>query len=373
MSDSDPESDPFADELSDVDITDVEADSSTFDDIASFDSDAALTDDGALDQCEIDDIFGVSMESEQPTTGIRALLNSDRIQHKRLPLLEACFSRLVRALNESMRNLTSNYVELSLVDSDTVRFSNYIESIPLPALIAVFKAVEWNDFGLISVDSSLIYSVLDMLLGGRRAVTPLMVEGRSFTNIEVTLIERMIGLILREMAVAFKPLANVEFRYERMESNPSQATIAYPTDLALVFKIDVNMDDRGGRIEILIPYPMLEPVRPLLQQMFMGEKFGRDSIWESHWTSELLLTSVELEVSLGEQAMTLNEIMSLDVGSTLRLSVKPQDLVTLRCGDTHLMQGKVGRVGDRVAIEVQDWLSDEHRRALKERLRFGQG
>ncbi len=371
MSDSDPDSDPFADELSDFKGSDEGGDSTSFDDIASFDSDDALAEDGALDQCEIDDIFGISMESEQPTTGIRALLNSDRIQHKRLPLLEACFSRLVRALNESMRNFTSNYVELSLVDSDTVRFGNYIESIPLPALIAVFKAVEWSDFGLISVDSSLIYSVLDMLLGGRRAVTPLMVEGRSFTNIEVTLIERMIGLILREMAVAFKPLADVEFRYERMESNPSQATIAYPTDLALVFKIDVHMDDRGGRIEILIPYPMLEPVRPLLQQMFMGEKFGRDSIWESHWTSELLLTSVDLEVSLAEQAMTLNEIMSLEVGSTLQLAVRPQDLVTLRCGNTHLMQGKVGRVGDRVAIEVQDWLSDEHRRALKERLRDG--
>lgn len=368
---SDPDSELPTGDLSGDEAADADADSVSFDEIASLDSDDAMAEDGALDQCEIDDIFGISMENEQPTTGVRALLSSDRIQHKRLPLLEACFNRLVRALNESMRNFTANYVELSLVDTDSVRFGNYIESIPLPALISVFKAVEWNDFGLVSVDSSLIYSVLDMLLGGRRAVTPLMVEGRSFTSIEVKLIERMIGLILDEMATAFKPLAEIEFRYERMESNPSQATVAYPTDIAFVFKIDVNMDDRGGRIEVLIPYPMLEPVRPLLQQMFMGEKFGRDSIWESHWTSELLLADVELEVSLGEQPLTLKEITELQVGSTLQLPVRPEDSVMLRCGDTYLMQGKVGRVGDKVAIEIQDWLSNEHRQALKERLRCG--
>ena len=32
------------------------------------------------------------------------------------------------------------------------------------------------------------------------------------------------------------------------------------------------------RLELLLPYATLEPVRELLLQMFMGEKFGRDAI-----------------------------------------------------------------------------------------------
>ena len=62
----------------------------------------------------------------------------------------------------------------------------------------------------------------------------------------------MINLILKEMSTAFKPLAEVEFISERMESNPSLVTIAYPTDTAILFKIDVEMDSRGGGIEVLI-------------------------------------------------------------------------------------------------------------------------
>jgi len=323
--------------------------------------------DGLLHQDEIDDIFGISMDEEEPTTGLEALLSSNHIQHKRVPLLEACIYRLVRALNASMRNFTSDDVELSLSDSSTVRFGNYIDTIPLPALISVFKAVEWNGCGLISVDSPLIYSVLDALLGGRRSSMPLSVEGRSFTTIEVTLVERMIDMILREMSTAFKPLADVTFANERMESNPSLVTIAYPTDKAIMFKIDIEMDSRGGCLEILIPFPTLEPVQHQLKQMFMGEKFGHDAVWEAHWTDEMMITDVEVEVSLGEQIVSLKEIMALEVGSTLKLSKKPAESATLFSGNIPLLKGKVGRVGDRIALKVDGWISKTQRLAMTKR------
>ncbi len=138
-------------------------------------------------------------------------------------------------------------------------------------------------------------------------------------------------------------------------SNPSLASIAYPTDKAILFKIDVDMDDRGGRLEVLIPYATLEPVRDLLQQMFMGEKFGCDAMWETHWAREMLLSDTDLEVSLGEKMMTLNDIMNLKVGSTLQLRTRPDDLVTLWSGDIPLLRGRVGRLGDSVAIQIEEW------------------
>jgi len=366
MSDNDSESEDEA-ETSDVDLPDG-GEAGDGEETATFEDETAseeALDDDALSQFEIDDLFGISMDEGEPTTGLQVLLNSNQIQHKRMPLLEACFDRLVRALNKTLRTFTADNVELSLVDTNSVRFANYIETVPLPTLISVFKAAEWNDYGLINIDSPLIYSILDVLLGGRQSSMPLAVEGRSFTTIEVTLIERMVVLILEDMTTAFKPLADVEFCHERMESNPSLATIAYPTDTAVLIKIDVDMDSRGGTIEVLIPYPTLEPVRHLLQQMFMGEKFGRDSIWENHWANEMLFTDVELEVSLGEQFIPLSEITAWTVGSTLQLRKKPDELVTLRCGDTHLLEGKVGRLGDHVAIKVDKWISDAQRQLLK--------
>src|SRR3712207_3599988 len=71
------------------------------------------------------------------------------------------------------------------------------------------------------------------------------------------------------------------------------------------------MEDRGGRLELLLPYATLEPVRELLLQMFMGEKFGRDSIWESHLAGELWNTNIAIEAVLETFEASLRDVMNL--------------------------------------------------------------
>ena len=44
--------------------------------------------------------------------------------------------------------------------------------------------------------------------------------------------------------------------------------------------------------------------------------------------------------------------MKLDVGDTLMLELRPDAFVTVRCGDVALTEGRMGRVGDRVAVRV---------------------
>lgn len=113
------------------------------------------------------------------------------------------------------------------------------------------------------------------------------------------------------------------------------------------------MEDRGGRLDLLIPYATLEPVRELLLQRFMGEKFGRDSIWESHLASELWVTDIELDAVLDEQVMSLEHIMKLRVGDTLMLNATPTSSVELRCGGIPMMVGSMGRSGNQIAIQVE--------------------
>src|SRR3546814_18107033 len=98
------------------------------------------------------------------------------------------------------------------------------------------------------------------------------------------------------MRAAFEPRAPVNFSYDRIETNPRFATIARPANAAILARLRVDMEDRGGRLELMLPYATLEPVRELLLQMFMGAKFGRDSIWENHLATELWSTAVEIAI-----------------------------------------------------------------------------
>ncbi len=311
-----------------------------------------------LNQDEIDSLLGFDEDHDEGTerSGIQAILNSALVSYERLPMLEVVFDRLVRLMSTSLRNFTSDNVEVSLDNIASIRFGDYLNSIPLPAMLSVFKAVEWDNYGLITVDSSLIYSIVDVLLGGRRGTAAMRIEGRPYTTIERSLVERMVQVMLGDLSAAFEPLSPVTFQFDRLETNPRFATISRPSNAAIVIRLRIDMEDRGGRFEMLLPYATLEPVRELLLQMFMGEKFGRDSIWETHLAQELWMTDVELEAVIDQQVMRLSDVFDLKVGSQILLNATPTSTVVLRCGEVLLYTGTMGRKGDQIAIRVEDRL-----------------
>ncbi|MBE7638308.1 flagellar motor switch protein FliM [Sneathiella sp. P13V-1] len=311
-----------------------------------------------LNQDEIDSLLGFDMDGDGggDKSGIKAIINSALVNYERLPMLEVVFDRLVRMMTTSLRNFTSDNVEVSLDNITSIRFGDYLNSIPLPAILSVFRAEEWDNYGLIMVDSSLIYSIVDVLLGGRRGTAAMRIEGRPYTTIERNLVERMVSVILADMSAAFEPLSPVSFRQERVETNPRFATIARPANAAILIKLRIDMEDRGGRLELLLPYATLEPVRELLLQMFMGEKFGRDSIWENHLATELWATEVDILAVLDEQELSLNRILNLEIGDTIMLNASPASPVILRCGGIGMVSGKMGRSGQNIAVKVDKTL-----------------
>jgi flagellar motor switch protein FliM len=307
-----------------------------------------------LNQDEIDSLLGFDAGGAggDGTSGMQAIINSALVSYERLPMLEIVFDRLVRMLTTSLRNFTSDNVEVSLDVITSTRFGDYVNSIPLPAMLAVFKAEQWDNFGLLTVDSALIYSIVDVLLGGRRGTAAMRIEGRPYTTIERNLVERLVAVVLGDLSASFDPISKVNFRFERLETNPRFATIARPANAAIIAKLRIDMEDRGGRLELLLPYATLEPVREMLLQQFMGEKFGRDSIWEGHLATELWSTEVDIHAVLDDQVMTLQDVLDFKVGTRLMLNATPESEIEVMCGPERLFKGRMGRRGQNVAVMI---------------------
>ncbi len=294
-----------------------------------------------------------------PGTGVSSFVSGSAVYYERLPMLEVVFDRLVRLMTTSMRNFTGENVEISLESISSVRFGDYMNSIPVPAMVNVFLAEEWDNHGIVLVDTDLIYTMIDVLLGGRRGNAPMRFDNRQFTTIEMNLIERLVVAFLTDLSAAFDPLCPVTFRFDRMESNPKFASITRPTNVSVMIRLGIQIDTRGGCIELLVPYATLEPIRELLLQNFMGEKFGRDAIWETHLIKELLHTDLEIEAILGEVSGTLAEAMSWTVGSQILLNTTPDTLVKVNSGDIPLFIGKVGKKAGNVAIKIENIIHGE--------------
>lgn len=313
-----------------------------------------------LNQEEIDTLFGYNNTAESETenfdgnnTGVKAILNSSMGSYERLPMLDVVFDRLIRMMATSLRNFTQDNIEVSIESIESMRFGEYIDSLTLPTLLSVFRAEEWDNYGLISIDSALVYSIVDVLLGGRRGTAAMRIEGRPYTTIELNLVKDMIDLVLADLSTAFDPITTINFSYDRTETNPQFAAITRLSNAIIVAHLRIDMEDRGGKLDMMLPYTTLEPVREILQQMFMGERYGRDTIWENHLVEELWNTQIELKACLKEKIVNLGEIAKWEPGSFLNLEMESGADIDIFCGDVPLLSGIMGRKGEKIVIKVK--------------------
>ncbi len=306
-----------------------------------------------LSQEEIDRLlnFGAPEGGGPEMSAIQRLVSSTTVNKDRLPMLDVVFDRMVRMLNTSLRQFASTNVEASLSKIEWLRYTDFQDAIELPALIGVARAEPWDNQMLVTIDSALIYCMMDVLLGGRRS-RPGRIDGRAYTSIERKMTERMMKVVLQDLGQSFDPLAQVDFVFDRLEVNPQFATITRATNAIIRVRIAVEVERRTGHIDIVIPYATLEPVRGKLVQMFMGEKFGHDTVWESHLKNELMRSKLELVAVLAETKVPLGEVLAWQKGQSLKLRINPDSTVLVFSKTIPLFAGHMGQRNDNIAVKI---------------------
>lgn len=309
-----------------------------------------------LDQAEIDSLLGFN---DGAGNGVRELIKSAVVSYGRLPMLEVVFDRLAGLTSVSLRSFTSGPAEITVEGIGSIRFGAYLGSISSPALLAIFKAKEWQNFGLMAINADLVFAIVNALLGGRNGPPVERPDPRPYTTIEQDLIGQMVELLLADQAKAFESIGPVEFELDRLETNPGFASIARPGSAAVMARFNVAIGKHGGQFDIVYPQATLEPVRGLLQQRFMGESSGRDGFWEDSLGAAVWSTDLPLIAVLDEQKMSLKEVMNLKVGQTLALKSGPQPEVLIKSGEVNLATGRLGRTGARYSVRITRNLLDQ--------------
>src|SRR5690606_1997015 len=162
----------------------------------------------------------------------------------------------------------------------------------------VVRAEALQNYCLVAADAALVFSIVDLLLGGRRGGEALSIEERGFTAIELGLAQRVLASLADDLGEAFQPIASGAFTLDRLETTPRFAAIAQEANVCALAKFRVRMEERGGRVSILMPHAALDPVRRTLEQEFIGESAADDGAWRDHLTSEIAAAAVELSAVL---------------------------------------------------------------------------
>lgn len=321
-------------------------------------SDAAPSDevewDNDLHQDEINDILGfdLSAEAGEDRSGLRALINSAFVSHRRMPMLDVVFDRAARQMTTSLRHFTNDNADVALDDVSALRFGEFIQSVPSPSVVGVLHAEKLSNYALIAVDATLVFSIVDLLLGGRSGGSVLSFEERGFTQIELGLVEKVIALLASDLSQAFDPVCDVQFTLERLETTPRFAAIAQDASVCTHAKFRIDIEERGGRAAILFPHATLEPIQKVLRREFISETTAGEQSWRDNLLAGVAAANVDLKAIIAEKTMTINALSQLATGDTIEFSGFSGAIAEIRAGEMTLASGSVGRSADCVALQL---------------------
>jgi flagellar motor switch protein FliM len=258
----------------------------------------------------------------------------------------------VRSLSTRFSNFFRLDFGVELLGLQTVYYGQFLEDLPKPAHIVMFKLPPLNGSGLLALTPKFGLSLVDRLCGGAGKVGKL---DRDLTEIETGLLDQSLKLVLREwgQAVAGQADANPEFLTH--ETNP-RFLPARPSDAGtFVFTLKASFAEEADRILFGLPLEMVEPLARQWPPMTEAKNepvvsTPKPVIWNRQFNSMRVAISAEWQ----GMEITARKLANLKVGDVLPLDAALINRTHVRIAKLPKFTGRLGKFGPNWAVELTE-------------------
>ena len=306
------------------------------------------------------DIETETDEAPEEVSGIVPydLTSQEKIIRGRLPTLDIINQLFSRLFKNTFSTLMRKSVNVSTVSTDTIKFGDFLRSLPVPSSMHIFRMEPLRGHGLVIVESKVVFAVVDTFFGGSGA-KEVAITDRDFSEIEIRMTKTVILSVLQDLEEAWRPVHTVTTSFVRSEGNPQFAAIVPPTDIVLVILFEIEMENISGTLTICLPYAAIEPVIPKLKAQFQSEELEVDQVWVRRLRAELLSTDIEIIAELGGTQITPEELMHFKAGDTLILGNDVTDPLILKVEGNPKFKGFPGVSRGNKAIQITEVIERE--------------
>ena len=321
-----------------------------------------------LSEGEVDALLKGVGEGEVPTetdklddvSGVTAydLTSQEKIIAGRLPTLDIINQMFSRLFRQSFSGMLRKAVEVNAVSTDTVKFGEFLRSLPSPSSLHIFRMEPLRGHGLMIIESKLVSAIVDTFFGGS-TTKEMVIADRDFSGIEIRMTKNVVGAALEDLEKAWKPVHEVNTTYVRSEVNPQFAAIVPPTDIVLVIVFEIDLEFTSGSVTISIPYAAIEPIMPKLKATFQSEEQEVDRVWVNRVRQEMLNTEVEVVAELGATGITPEKLVQLKAGDTIMLGNDVTDPLVVKVEGMPKIKGFPGVSRGLKAVQVTEIIERE--------------
>lgn len=322
-----------------------------------------------LSQDEIDKLLNAYSTGELDT---EALKDEDTVDVKvydfsrpskfskeHLRTLESIFEHYGRLLYTNLPAYLRKSVQVDVMNAEAVTYSEFSNSLSNPVLLGLVNFSPLPGNILVELATNLGYCIIDRLLGGEGVA---LEKKREFSEIELTIVERVLNVCVDLLRDPWKNVANVQPRLERIETNSQFAQIISPQEMTSIVTINLKIGDVEGLMNICLPYATLEDVIDKLNIKFWYSTMqSRDDGTNYDGIIETLISKAEIPIKaiLGESSMSVAEFVNLQPGDLIKLDSDIEQELTVYVGNIKKFMALPGSSNDNYAIRITSVIREE--------------
>ncbi|WP_425449181.1 flagellar motor switch protein FliM [Dethiothermospora halolimnae] len=304
----------------------------------------------ALNSGEVDvnEIEGESGKKQVKEYDFR---NPRKIAKDQLRTLEIIHENLARLLQTFLSGYLRAPVKIEVLTVDQFAYSEFSNAISNPALLPIIDFQPLPGQIIMDFSTKISFVMIDRLLGGSGESLD---ENRSFTEIELSLLKKMIYKTMDSMAEAWENVIELKPVLDKIEINSQFAQIVSPNETVALITMNISVGDTEGMLNICIPHITIEPVLEKLSTKLWFSN-TRESFEEKDNTiieGRIKKARIPIRAQLGSSLATVKEILQLQKGDVLKLDSGPKNKVTVLVGSNKKFLGIPGRKKNKTAVKI---------------------
>jgi flagellar motor switch protein FliM len=285
------------------------------------------------------------------------------------------FKRAVRFSKDHIRSLTRihenfarylttyfsaqlrTFVQINVVQVEQLPYDEFIRSIPKMTILNIFEAEPLEGRMVLEVHPNVAYAMLDRMLGGQ-GIAPSKIN--NLTEIETIIMEKIFSRTFEGLQEAWKTVIDISPRLEALETNPQFMQIVSPNETIALISFSTKIGDTTGMINLCIPHVVIEPImsRLSVHHWFVSQKKARAPEEVEILEQRVNKAKLPIVAELGESSLTIQEFLGLNIGDVISLNKSVNDGLNIKVGDKLKFIGSAGSVKDRLAVQVDEIVTE---------------
>jgi len=276
-------------------------------------------------------------------------------QLRTLQMIHETFARLNTTMLSAQLRTT---VQIQVISVEQITYEEFTRSVPEFTIMGIFDTGSLEGNAILELNPSIAFALIERLFGGMGEKSDV---SRELTDIELTIIERIMLKQLNNLKEAWENIIQVSPRIEQIESNSQFVQIVGPNEMVALITFEVKIGDMEGMMNLCLPYPMIEPIVPKLSAQYWFSNVKKEGTTENLQAlrERLNKVSVPLIAELGETEIKLNDLLNLKKGDVININQPIDGVMKVKVGNKVKFKGIPGKIGKKMAISIKEITNEE--------------